>query len=193
MNIRFIGCPSSGKTTTAAMAFARLKETGLPAEFVPEYARQYIAQVRLSKNLSPKDPLVLSDEDQMRIMMSQAGLEMTMARVCGPEVAVIADTWSLNALLYMSEGQRASQQVEDFVKTMILPYTDLVFYASPIHQREALDPNRIHSYEQSLDIDARIQGILGRYAPDAMVVSLYGDAEMRTAVVLNAIFRRMRP
>lgn len=191
MNVSFIGCPCSGKTTTAAMSFAKLKEIGMPVEFVPEYARLYIAQKRLAQNLGPQDPLNLDDQDQRTIMIQQAEMEWTMAKVCGPTVTVISDTWSLAALLYMSEAGREDQIVKMIVENRILPLADLVFYAPPVYEAYTLDPNRVHDEKQSQAVDALIPQVLAKFAPKVKVIHLHGNAELRSAQVLDAIYRKL--
>lgn len=193
MNLSFIGCPCSGKTTTAAMVFARLKESGLPAEFVPEYARQFIAKKRLVLGLKPEDKLSLNDDHQVQIMREQAELEWTMSQVCGPEVIVVSETWSLSAMLYMTEQFRnESPTVKWLLADRILPFTDLVFYCPPVSQEFLFDPNRIHDESQSLAIDTQIPLILSQYAPHVGVVPLSGLPELRTAQVLDQIFTKIR-
>lgn len=191
MNVSFIGCPCSGKTTTAAMIFARLKESCFSVELLPEYARLYIAKRRLARGLKPQDKLRLTDEDQMRILIEQSRMESTMAKVCGPQVVVISDTWSLATLLYMGKGIRKSKQIRKLVETDILPFIDLVFYVPPVAQQFLLDPNRIHDEKQSLAIDAQIPGILSEFAPRVPVIRLDGKPALRTSQALSEIFGKL--
>jgi nicotinamide riboside kinase len=183
MNVAFIGCPCSGKTTTAAMVFARLKEAGVPAEILPEYARLYIAQKRCLHG----DPVKLTDTDQYNIMSQQTQWETMMAKVCGSDVITVEDTWSLAAMLYMSEEKKHSQEVRDLVD-LILPAVRTVFYVDPVDQQFILDPNRVHDEAQSKAVDKLIPGILREFAPNVPVVRLSGTAEMRTSLALREIY-----
>lgn len=192
MNVSFIGCPCSGKTTTAAMAFARLKEIGHPAEFVPEYARQYIAHQRLVQGLKPTDKLVLNDADQKTIMCQQSSLETTMSRACGPDVVTISDTWSLSALLYMTPEGRKDPFIRAVIESQVLPFVDLLFYAMPVSQPKSLDPNRIHNDEEALAIDGLILPVLREFAPDINIVMLDGTPSERVGHVMYHIGRRSR-
>jgi hypothetical protein len=191
MNVSFVGCPCSGKTTTAAMVFAYLKEAGLPVEFVPEYARQYIAQRRLEQGLSPQDQLKLTDQDQIAIMAKQADMEWTMSKVCGPNVVVVSDSSPLNALLYMRPEARKHSVVRLVLETRVLPVTDLVCYASPIGGQSILDPNRVHDQQQSLLIDAIIPAVLAAHAPNVDPLTINGRPEIRAAQVRSQIFQRL--
>lgn len=192
MNVSFIGCPCSGKTTTAAMVFANLKETGLPVEFVPEQARLYIAQQRFVKGLRPEAPLKLSNFDQQMIFDEQSNWEVMMAKVCGPKVIVVSDTWSLASLLYMTDDFIEESNLSQLVKEKVLPVTNLVFHLAPVEPPDALDPNRIHDAEASKEIDRRIPLILRRHAPNLEVNEVDGTPIDRARIVLNVIRSRYR-
>src|SRR5712672_2551134 len=173
MNVRFIGCPSSGKTTVASYAFAKLKEANLPVEFIPESARLYIAWKRIHNKLLPTDKLELNDNDQFSILEQQARLENTMAQACGKEMIIISDAWSLISVLYMSPETRGSAQLKLILKEHQIPKSDdLVFYCAPVPRPTAFDPNRVHSEEQAIAIDALIPKVLKEFAPGVKVVYL---------------------
>lgn len=190
MNIAFIGCPSSGKTTTAAMVFAKLKEAGVPAEFVPEYARLYIARERVGQNLEPHQDVHLCDDDQLNIMFEQHNVCEIMSKACGPDVVVVNDSSALLALLYMSDVQRAALSVQICVEE-IVKNTNVFFYAAPIEDPFLFDPNRVHDQKQSLAIDAEIPKVLSRYAPDVKLVPLTGSPELRCAQALQTIYSKL--
>lgn len=192
MLVSFIGCPSSGKTTTAAMTFARLKDMNFTTEFIVEAARKYIIHKRLEDGLSPGTHPVLTDGDQIHIMAEQFGLEEEYIWSCGPEMTIITDSSPLNALLYMGAKTRASTQVQD-IRKKVLERDTLYFYCPPIPPGDREDQNRVHSYEESLKVDESIGIILA----DVSLIPLFGGTEERVVKVfdkvLTHILAKLRP
>lgn len=187
MLINFIGCPCSGKTTTAAGIFSALKDEGTPAEFVSEQARLYIAARRREMALGPYEQLDLDDYDQIRIMHRQYEVENVLTWACGPDVVIVSDSSPLSALLYMSEeGWSAvkSNGVFDDARKQV----ELVFYSHPVQRIAILDPNRVHSLEQSLALNERIPAFLEALGIPA--IPLFGNAQERLALAMREICSR---
>jgi hypothetical protein len=187
MLIGFLGCPCSGKTTTAAKAFADLKDMGVSAEFIPEQARLYIATKRF---LDPGEPVLLGDEDQLHIMKKQELIEKIMVSGAGATTVVIADSTVLNTLLYMTPETRASEDVQEIIQRALARY-DLIFYCSPVKPPLSLDPNRIHDEQQSLALDQMIPEILRQFAPHLETIMLWGDSNSRYHVVTRTVLERL--
>lgn len=181
MLIGFIGCPCSGKTTTAAMSFADLKNMGISSEFIPEQARAYIARARYDH---PDDPIELDDIDQLAIMEIQTGIEKIMTYSKG--TVVITDTSILNTLLYMSPKARQWHQVKHMVEQALARY-DILFYCAPVRMTRGYDANRIHDEQQSLELDKQIPEILREFAPELKPVVLLGDTKERHYEVTKGI------
>lgn len=184
MLISFIGSPCSGKTTTASLVFSNLKNTGVAAEYVPEYARLYIAQKRVAANLKPSDKLKLTDDDQINIMRQQLHYEKTMKLACGKDVSIVADSSSLGALLYMSEECRASEEVKKMIQEAV-SLQDLLFLVPPVQAMDyPLDPNRVHSAEESQAIHDSLQKVLAEHCPTVTAIHISGDAKLRSHLVI---------
>jgi nicotinamide riboside kinase len=192
----FVGVPCSSKTSTAARLFADLKERELSAEFLGEYARIYIAQKR---RLEADAFVGLDNLDQAAILQEQAKLEEVLS--ADHRCVVIADSSAINSLLYMSD---------DFIRLSeryIMPYGqkniielarecaaryDLVFRCTPVRPGVMYDPNRIHSYEQSLELDKRLPAIFDLVGLDKRkVVQLYGDVPYRVGEASAAVMRKV--
>lgn len=172
------------------MVFAKLKENGTPVEFVSEQARMYIAEKRVEWDMLPEAELKLGYQDQVAIMGRQVTAEQTFAKACGPQVVVVSDSSPLNALLYMTPAERKSFSVQRMLQAY-LKHIDLAFYAPPIGVSSArIDPNRVHTLSQSLQIDAIIPAVLAKNAPALQVIPVFGDAETRYSQVVAAIYSK---
>lgn len=199
MIIEFLGCPRSGKTTTAARVFANLKEAGFNCEFIPEQARFYIAQKRVACNLEPSDNLVLDDIDQANIMEKQFDAQNLMLKACGSDALIVTDSSILNSMLYMTKNFREHGDGTDLgarLLTMIDEYHKIpkvTFYSAPVDWVGGLDPNRVHTKEQSEVVDKDIHEYLLKYHV-SIYCPLHGDTDLRwrnaTSHVIKHIMER---
>jgi hypothetical protein len=191
MLFNFLGSPQSGKTTTAAMTFASLKEIGLVSEFSSEQARLYIAQQRVLWGYGPEDKVTLTDQDQVEIMRRQLEMDETLVKACGPEVFIISDSSPVNSMLYMSpEARRRGDVLDMYRRSKAL--TTGIFYMHPIYRgwSDQRDPNRIHDYEQSQLIDKLIPEFL-KEDPELndKTIAVLGTTVERLLTVKTRIFR----
>lgn len=183
MLIGFIGCPNSGKTTTAAQVFADLKQLGISSEFLPEQARYHIAKKRWSESLSPSQSVPLQDEDQEKILDQQAKTESIFKKACGQDVILLTDTCTYNSLLYMSPE---CQDNEIRKRNWNYCKYDLLFYSKPIpYETNLLDPNRVHSETEALKIDSRIPELIKTL--NLTVHPVFGNSDQRKQHVLKQI------
>ena len=189
MIIEFLGCPRSGKTTTAARVFANLKEAGFNCEFIPEQARFYIAQKRVSLDLEPTKSLTLDDIDQMNIFNKQYDAQELMLKACGKDALIVTDSSILNSLLYMTDTGIQDESIFNLVQEHITK-DRVTFYSTPVEWVGGLDPNRVHSKEQSDTIDKRIKEWL---IPNTVITahSLLGDADSRWRMATSEVIRRI--
>lgn len=190
MLIGFVGAPISGKTTTAALLFAALKDAGYAVEFVPEQARVFIAQRRVFEmtgtSLKPLD-----DVDQFAIMHRQGYMEK-LFHFTGTGMSVaITDATAFLALLYMTQESRAREDVLAYAIESASRF-DILFRCHPVHAGDMYDPNRVHSYEQSLVIDAQLDEVLKlAKVPAEKVVDLTGPSNVRASRAKNAVLEKM--
>jgi hypothetical protein len=177
MLINFLGAPCSGKTTSAARVFADLKDEGYPAEFVSEAARRFIA--------ARPHPVTLTAQDQIDIMMSQWENERVMSQ---GDSLVICDSSIINGLLYMPEEARQSVSVQSAVawarKNYGVVFTCQTIQAEGFHK----DPNRVHSFEESIRLELQLPILLEEFAPEIKPVHLFGTSKYRTQEALRAIY-----
>jgi nicotinamide riboside kinase len=195
--VTFVGPPCSGKTTTAAGVFTKLKEDGIPAELLTEHARIYIAQKKYlhHKTLNDEDynggviPFKLDDTDQLRILEGQCLLEQVLAFSAEETGVVVCDTSVLNTLLYMSNNGRHLYEVKEILKKR--PVYTLTYFVPP-HRHPILgDPNRIHTYEQALEIHSQIPEVVKHFAPEVELRTLAGGSQERIHQVVSDIYEEM--
>ncbi len=186
----FIGSPASGKTTTAALTFAGFKELGIPTEWIPEKARTLIAGWRSMQGLAPGAPMHLDDFSHLTIMKEQYLIEKQMFFATGNEVYLLADGSTLNSLLYMSPKTRELPYVQEAASKAAEMY-DVIFYCPPILQQATFDPNRVHTFEQSKEIDSRVHEMLAAFEGKikAPVIALIGTPVARAAMVKEYLLR----
>lgn len=175
------------------MTVARLKQAGIPCEFIVEQARVYIAEKRFEKKLRPEDKLILTDVDQNKIMMNQIHMEHIMDKATGPDMIVISDSSPLNSLFYMTEEGRRTCQDLGMIEKISSHLPDLIFYAAPIRGLSLFDPNRIHNEEESLAVDNQILPVLKAYIPSVVdkVIPLGGGPEHCMSIVFAEIMKKV--
>lgn len=190
MLVSILGCPCSGKTTTAAMAFAYLKEKSILSEFVPEQARFYIASKRVSANLKPEDKVSLTDEDQINIMEIQLMTERIMSKSVTKDTIIVCDSSALNSLFYMSEDALASEHVKELTKQALSQY-DAIYFSRALNHFIHDDSNRVHDEDFSKELDRNIPVFCSKHIPDLKIAAqLTGSTQTRMNVLVNDILLR---
>lgn len=189
MLVSFVGCPCSGKTTTAAMLFSTFKDSGSVVEFITEQARLYIAEKRLDHfRAGYEHPLQLDDIDQIKIMEKQKHVEDVFVKTSSPETLIVTDSSVINAFLYMSESRR---DVNYRAVTDHLKLYDIVFYSKPVDEFLEDDLNRVHDKAFSKKINEEIPVILSKYFPEVKPISLFGTSRERYQTAMDVITNRM--
>lgn len=186
MLVTLLGSPCSGKTTVAAMVFSALKDAGVPAEFIPETARLFIAERRAVM----EKPFHLTDLDQILIMRKQLEVESMMIQACGKEVVVVADGSPLNSLLYMKPETRQEYSVRAAIQQHRLNMP-LAFYVHTVSPGFGSDPNRIHDMETSRAIDAFLPELMSQEVEWLKYIPLVGNSRHRTDSALSYIFTQL--
>jgi tRNA uridine 5-carbamoylmethylation protein Kti12 len=179
MLINFIGAPCSGKTTTAAMVFAEFKERGITCEFIVEQARFYIAEKRLKQ----KENFKLTTSDQYKMMSKQFKIEQCMVQASTGAI-VISDSSPLNGLLYVKKFTKDILELVDKVNQNL----GLTFYCPPVNPQLGLkDPNRVHTYEDSVIIDLSVKAIIDQFSPMTNLIELSGNTTARCSQVIGTV------
>lgn len=190
MLISILGCPCSGKTTTAAMAFAYLKEKSILSEFVPEQARFYIANKKVTQNLTPNDTLTLTDEDQINIMEIQLMTEQVISKSVTKDTIIICDSSAINSLFYMSETALNTERVKNLINQALDQY-DAIYFSRTLNQYILNDSNRIHDETFSKNLDENIPAFCANYLPNLKIsAQLTGSTQTRMTTLVNDILLR---
>lgn len=182
MLVNFLGSPQSGKTTTAAMLFAKLKENHMVAEFVLEQARMKIAENRLLNKTG------LSVQDQHEIFMRQIQSEWTMAK--NSKSIVVSDSSPINNLIYLEDWKRENVRLGE-IRRILHELKPLVFLCQPIDtDQDLVDMNRIHSLKESIALHSKFDEILKYF--DVTPVQVYGSPEQRLATVMQTVYDQFK-
>lgn len=139
--INFIGGPCSGKSTIAAELFARLKKMGIKCELVPEYIKERIYEE--NKTIP---------NNQIAIFGMQ---HYSIANKIGKVDVIIQDGSFLNNILYNKENNKP---FNDLIVSEYHKFNNLDFFIKR-GNIEFENYGRIHTYEQSLQIDEKIKNI----------------------------------
>ena len=192
MLISFIGSPGSGKTTIATMLFSFLKESGVICDFISEQARIYIAELRFNNEISPTSPITLTDHDQMEILSRQNKIEKAFVYSYG-QFPVISDSCPLNALFYMTPDFRQDNLAKILIKQSI--ERSNIFFFSPFNGSMDFRPdvNRVHTPNESIEINKNIYSILNNCCPEVFpkVIALQGNIQTRFKQALKAVIDEM--
>ena len=190
MLLSFIGAPCSGKTTVAALVFASLKEAGQAVEFVPEKAREYIADYRVHHDLFPPKNVTLTDLDQHLIMTRQLESEENFCDACDSSI-IVADSSPLNTLLYMTPEMRALASVQDLIRRH-LALNPIVFYCPPLPSSAwPYDPGRIHDEAASKALDYSIKTLIFPLLPSSPEILFNHTARLRSNQVMNTVWTKL--
>ena len=165
--INLVGGPGSGKSTTAAGLFAELKKGPLKVEFLREPIQRHIYQ---NDTLMMQSQIPLFGEDILQLYSVNGKVD-----VC------IRDTSLLNNIVYDREDNPLfhSLVIQEYKK-----FTNIDFFINrgdiPFEEY-----GRIHTYEQSLELDQKIKDVY-RFANIPLI-----EVDSMTAVeeILDAINR----
>lgn len=175
----------------ASRLFADLKDHGLSVELLTEQARMYIAK----KKYREKNGFTgLDTNDQFTIMREQAINELALA--ANSSSIVIADSCALSALFYVPKSEITQTAI--CLARRMAPRYSLIFRCAAVVPGINYDPLRIHSYEESIALEPRIDDVLAlARVNDDRIVRLYGDNNTRaldagriTTALIYEEFRR---
>lgn len=189
MLVNYIGSPSSGKTSSAALLFSELKDLGFPCEFITEFARIYIAKKRFNDS---NTQVVLTDFDQSEIFRNQFELENIMLGSSNDPL-ILTDSSVWNSVLYMTPDFREQFKQTDLCKEAIdrqNKINPLTFLSYPVGF-SSNDPNRVHSKEQSEKIHESIKDVLKDFIDIDSFFPLIGVLQRRHQNIIASVYERI--
>jgi hypothetical protein len=124
----------------------------------------------------------LTDYDQLRIMSNQYFEEFLYSKL---DSLVVCDSSLLNSLLYMSPGFEKDPAMEKMVEWTRTSY-GVVFQCGTVKPKlVSADANRLHSWEQSVALEAKVAEIAKGLRS---VHPLVGDTKSRSVEALRWIY-----
>lgn len=188
--VGIIGCPGSGKSTLAADISAFLRERGLPAEFVSEYTREFIAA---NGGIStPYEQVFMASEQESR--------EDTLGNK--RDLIVISDSPYLLNFIYAgllsSKNSGLRKNGNGYYKLMMqlvykqflkaLSDYDLIIFTKRPAMVYHNDGVRIHDEEQSVQIENILSGVIEMHGgPDVLCHGHFSREDRLTLSTHNII------
>lgn len=139
--INLIGGPCSGKSTISAELFARLKKMGIKTELVSEYIKDRIYE---ENKTMPNNQIAIFGMEHYNI-----------SNKLGKVDVIVHDGSFLNNILYNKESNK---EFNDLIVSEYHKFNNLDFFIKR-GNIEFESYGRIHTYEQSLQIDEKIKNI----------------------------------
>lgn len=142
--VNLIGAPGTGKSTTMAGVFCKLKQEGYDCEMVTEFAKELVWECR---NETFKDELYLFAKQSHRLF-----------RVNGKVDIVITDRPLLLTILYNNKYGKKSKELDNLVLSEFNEYNNLNIFLNRISE---YDPNgRNQTEKESNEIGFEIENMI---------------------------------
>lgn len=142
--INFLGCPGSGKSTRAAEEYVRLKKEGHSAYLVTEFATDCILA---GKPEILKNQKILFYNQLKRILLAKNKVEY-----------IVVDSPLLLNIVYARYNGVSDKKFEREVLKAVNSMKNEYKYLSP--RTDYSNLNRVHTADQSLQIDTLIREVL---------------------------------
>lgn len=139
--------PSSGKSTTAAGLFAKMKVAGHEVELVTEYAKDLVYENRL--NILEQQEYILAKQNHR------------LHKLRGKVEYVITDSPLLLATIYVDPTWKPAHSFTQFVFDLYNTYDNVHYFLN--RPKSFQVSGRLHNLEQSIKIDTQILSLLEMY------------------------------
>jgi hypothetical protein len=143
--VNLFGGPGTGKSTNATLLFGKLKNAGVNAEYVPEFAKDLVWEGR--DNALTFQPYITAKQ-MFRLYRLQGQVEV-----------VVTDSPLLLGLIYQGEGCTASYPA--FVRESFDNFDNVNYFLRRDSDLHPYNPKgRMQTEEQAMDLDRRIYEML---------------------------------
>lgn len=162
--------PGSGKSTTCAGVFSKLKLAGVNCEMALEYAKDKVWENSLD---------VL--DDQIYVF----GKQLHRIKCLNDKVdVIITDSPILLSIIYNKED---SKYFDDLIIEQFHKFNNLNYY---VVRDESFDmTGRIHNYEESLEKDNQIKALLNKYGISYQMVYKHNSVD----TIVNDVMKILNP
>lgn len=163
--INFVAAPGAGKSLMSAMIFAELKMKHYSAEMVQEYAKNLVWQNRLEELAC-----------QWMVSMEQ----YRMLKAVNDKVDFICTDSPLLIGVYYnrthSENVCNVQKTEEMISSKMQEFDNVYIYLKRNWDFPYEEEGRIHTEEQSIEIEKRLKALLGEFGIEYLEVTSSRDA-----------------
>lgn len=145
--INLYGGPGTGKSTTAAELFARMKRSGCSVELVTEYAKDLTYQQAFNKM---RDQGHIFATQHHRIWQAASTVDW-----------IITDSPLLLSLVYSANAPYDSTEFKQFVTSVYRHYDNIdIFLERNITNHPYQQYGRTQTLDEAIDLDARVFAML---------------------------------
>ena len=173
--INIIGAPSSGKTLTAALLFAKMKIKSKSVEYVPEFVKKLVWEEDFD-----------SINNQYYICQQQYKL---LKSINGKVEYIITDGALLHTLLY---NEYNVNNVSDIKKTekraleLMNEFENIYIYIERNENYKYEESGRYHSEKEAQILDSMLKEIIKNLKLDCIFVKSYNEKHVDE--ILNILF-----
>lgn len=179
--VPFISGPGAGKSTTAALVFAALKERGHNAEFVPEVAKAATWE---------------GHDFAIRHQVSLMGQQMrAWDRVDGKVDIAVTDTSTLLSLIYPDDSmdERTQHDWREFILSDWRRRDPLLIHLHRNARRPYNPAGRIQTEEEAICLDKSVMQLLALQNITHRNVTVHRPASVHVAEIVSMIEQRLYP
>jgi nicotinamide riboside kinase len=150
--INLFGGPSSGKSTTAAYVFSKLKTFGISCEYINEYAKDCVYEGR--------DIIVKNDQ---LYILSKQNHKLKMLELSNQARCAVVDSPLILSNIYGKLYNSITNKFEDFTLELFNSYNNINFFIKRKNGYFEVDGRFQKNIQEAIDIDNQIKEYLNNH------------------------------